>query len=868
MEFLEPRLEDKDTFDWALNLTSKDNLKRNAIAKTLMLPGGRKTKEPWLYAWQLLEQSWKGASQPDPYLPEAYLIEERLNGGERSADLISTIAEYIKPRLEVGTRNRFDKAPKKPKTYKDILYASITSNELDSLRSIRFENIHELDFLLDLATELEHALNEGFTIARKLGIKSSDGIWKFGGLSYAEIIEDKNTHGEADECHKGIAPTVKLLTATIKRIAELNVEEAKKLVHKFSSFGNEIYTRIWAALACKPELASGNSISNQLLSFDQLKFWDANSYPEIAVLRANRFKDFSEAEKLQILARIMKGTTSSYWRRDISKEKISAAKEYLKVKELFRIQLAGNELPDEISKWLTLHIKAHSHIQKMKDVTFEFQKRDFEDDAPEQEQLSDIEKLSGIELLEQLNTYLNKEPDNNGISYFQKARHWLDTGVNVTTVLNELSNHKSTKKHFPFLWKYLCRSLQNTINKNEISTILELIRKLHLSDLEFAMTELTDLLLTRYEEFKEDRKFLSVLLGILPMAVHVTNSKELNESGELIHSDTEILDYLNNPVGRLVSVFLRLVSDNSDAVKRLNIKDDLRGARDAFLRASGYSGVVAKYQFILQLPYFFITDEAWAKSNLITILSSSEEKPPAFWQALAQNNHFREVLQHIGKVIAEKVLDLTLSRNTRGALLSSLVLESLHSYNDKRIPEVPNITIQQVLRQVDDEIRVKGAQITSKFYKDMQIERPKFKPKSPETLFADSIKPFFENVWPKDRFLVTKGISAAFAKIPSNAGNSFSEAVKVISPFMIPFDCWSMADFGFFDIGNNDSKYDLINSSLKAESLLHLLDISIGKSEGSRFPHDLSKALAFIKRSSPKSASFLSYKRLAALTRT
>lgn len=77
----------------------------------------------------------------------------------------------------------------------------------------------------------------------------------------------------------------------------------------------------------------------------------------------------------------------------------------------------------------------------------------------------------------------------------------------------------------------------------------------------------------------------------------------------------------------------------------------------------------------------------------------------------------------------------------------------------------------------------------------------------------------------------------------------FAEAVGVIERFLVPFECWSLLDFGLY--GNDDSektRLAMIDTPAKARALLTLLDRSVGQAEGAVVPYDLGQALAHIKQ--------------------
>src|SRR5690606_28588391 len=115
--------------------------------------------------------------------------------------------------------------------------------------------------------------------------------------------------------------------------------------------------------------------------------------------------------------------------------------------------------------------------------------------------------------------------------------------------------------------------------------------------------------------------------------------------------------------------------------------------------------------------------------------------------------------------------------------------------------------------------------------------------------------------------LATRGVSAAFADLPAAADGAFTDAVRAILRFMVPFDCWSMHHFGFRGGVEGTPKLESVATPAKAEALLRLLDISIGASEGAVVPMDLAEGLDQIRLASANLAQDAAFRRLAAVAR-
>ena len=56
--FLDKRLAEPATINWALRLKPNQRIERTAIEELLIGLGGRVPEEPWATAWRLIEESW------------------------------------------------------------------------------------------------------------------------------------------------------------------------------------------------------------------------------------------------------------------------------------------------------------------------------------------------------------------------------------------------------------------------------------------------------------------------------------------------------------------------------------------------------------------------------------------------------------------------------------------------------------------------------------------------------------------------------------------------------------------------------------------------------------------------------------------
>ena len=181
--FLNGRLEERATVDWALRLKPNDTIKRLALLDLIDSPDGRKISEPWRSAWRLIEESWNNPTVEDHASTGVYDAQHRLRTGDRSGSLVTAIVELVAPRLKVEPFSdlhlHFRKPPKRPKKVEDLFSTGLTSGKIVDPGLLELGGLTDHSFLVSLALALDAAVVNGLDIARRIGW---DGSATFGSL--------------------------------------------------------------------------------------------------------------------------------------------------------------------------------------------------------------------------------------------------------------------------------------------------------------------------------------------------------------------------------------------------------------------------------------------------------------------------------------------------------------------------------------------------------------------------------------------------------------------------------------------------------------------------------------------------------------
>jgi hypothetical protein len=876
MAFLPERLSERRIVDWALRTKPHEFVKRIAVLQSLEFLDASQLKEPWRSAWRLIEESWD-EELPQSSGADAYRIQRRIVAGERSGRLISAIIAVVQPRLEVSARSE---TSKRPRRVEDLFHASLSSHKLVDLNVYRLDSIEEVDFLVMLGVALEGAVNHGVALGRRLGWEGDHKFWRLGQLYYAgyRVRNEDGYNRDVDEFHEGIAPSVKLLDAVVKRIGALEPAQARAFVSRWKQTPTPIHFRLWASLSQTVEITSAAELTETLPVLQDRQFWDIHAFPEIAELRALRFDEVAEDARNRMVARIKKGPPLAFWPRGSDGVRVKDARQYWAARELRRIEVAGSSLPGSASGWLAGHLDDFPELKNMDSIQFGFlESGKARWIGPEPD--NRFNDLLGEERLRTLEAAFASARNSWNDDPAERALDWIRSDDNASLILAELEAARDGGADYPntwnrFGWSHKAPNRDNEATPDHRQTcdrVLALLELLPTATIEPAIQGVTHWVSSWEHVVAQSPRLLAVWTKLWPIAMAATNETtdhadtvDLNQIvGSSPDDEPSDLDTLNTAVGRLVGVFLASCPTIHGDENPFETNNPLRVMRDLIIAAEGKSGLIGRHRLIEDLPYFLRADEEWSKRNLVAPLTANDAQSLALWRAIARRTQFTKVLEVVGHHFADRATDRRLGRETRGSLLSSLVLESLHAFRERRDPVIANAKVQQTLRTVDDEVRASAAQTVQRFLSWMAGDVTGQPPQSAEEGFRVAIGPFLKTVWPPERSLATRGVSAAFADLPAAAGRAFSEAAGAIEHF----DCWSMSDFGLAGEIDGVRRLSSIDTSEMAAALLRLLDLSIGAAEGSVVPMDLAEALDQIQSVAANLVQDPAFRRLATIAR-
>ena len=626
--FLEGRLAEPETVDWALRLRPDREIERTAIFELVSGPSAQRLREPYATAWRLILESWSYRTPEGSPASTLHQLRRRLLRGDRSGGLIAEIADLVAPRLESkplqGDPWSSDRRSGRQKKISDLLSTNLTSASLlfdfhNHRIDLGLDEISDAAFLHALASALTSAIDRGLYIARRIyGDNEDDWYANASPLRVYFVppeigVNDWDGPGgrvfEPDAATPGMGPAVKLLDAVLHRIARLDVGTARSILGRWRYSDMTIYRRLWAAAARDAKTVAAAEVGEFLTALDDSDFWNFPSLPELAELRAVRFRDFESDTQAAIASRLRKGLPRKYFPNNLDAGEIRTARRGFSAMELRRIEIAGGVLPALVRDWLLEAIDEFPGLQKM---TVD---RGFRDPwvrpnfGPRAPRKNPFDQLDGEARLRALENQLSRETS------ADHASDWLRQPGRAVLILRDLQAAASLVDRFPHVWDRFghlhswsvseSETDQQRDVRSEANRVLALMNRLSDATIEVAIHGICHWLYMWSEHVIGSELGRQVWLRAWPAAVKVTNAADPGDdrglsdptvrSGDKGRTPEEI-DAFHLPVGKLLWTFLELFRFTEE------IRDPFRNGslftqmRDRALAAPGRSGLIARCQ--------------------------------------------------------------------------------------------------------------------------------------------------------------------------------------------------------------------------------------------------------------------------------
>ncbi|RVP63947.1 hypothetical protein CN071_19020 [Sinorhizobium meliloti] len=856
------RLSDRSFLEWALTLRQDQIAERTAL-RDLVEYRGKEIAEPYLQAWQYLFEFWDGPSGDASQ--DRLLLKHELKTGGSPTEIISLIVAAVRPWIRVENGKKYEvfghKRAKEPKSIGDVFWVSMEGGKGITPEEIGLSQTEDRDFLFELAVALNAALLHGLNQAHRIGYIGGGAdptSWLVQRVYYVPPEQYPDGGGEPDRHKQGFAPTTKLLFAVVERLAQIDKKAALRIIASWDVDRWKLYKRLWAAAARDATLIEPSDVGEFLTILDDQEFWWTHAFPEIAELRAVRWSSLSLGFTKQLEQRILKGEPPARLRKRLGREEAKAAVTRLSMTELQRIKLAGGHLSGKAESWLQ---QAFSWISQapMTSATQDFPAgvRTIIDDRSGDPTFDDV---PSSRLIEELARQLS---DDGWDSKTQAASDYI--GRNPDLILDLLAG----KPHTPArakVWQafgYSFRpkdinALRETATAEDKALVPAALRacvviaRTDVRTLEEAASGLATWISTWDRLLNGEDDYIRAWLALWPHAVTQTN--KASKSDSRLRERT-----FSTPVGQLANGLMRSIpAFKPGALTRAPWSDVLVSLE----QATGEAKLQVRFQLMLFFEYLWVVDRAWTRKNLLTPLGEASGESMDLWQAFAETRHMpaRDVFVELGPKLIEVAAGNEMPAEVRGSLARRVIYSTINDKRDGREPAIPSHLTQQMLRIGGEEVRSSALRAMKNHLKDLGGN-----PQSaPAERFA-LIKELFESVWPKELTLSSPALSDALADFPAAAGPNFAEAANLVLPYLMPFECWSLYEYGVLD--RTDKQISRVDSPEDAAAFLSILDKTVGAEEGAIIPNGLDRALRHIVEKSPRLEKDTRYQRLLTLSR-
>lgn len=856
--FLEGRLSEKTTFDWAARLGSHQIAERNAL-RNLLNYREPQLEEPYRAAWFWVCEAWD-----EPVWPEDTQLEmaEALGHGVSPLIFVRHVVELVRPRLSCEPA-RAPRRKTRPTEVSRLVSLNLGAENLLSLQELHLDGVEDIAFLSLLADKLENELVYGLARAARIG---GSAVYLANWIERVYAVQLPEVNGgtsDPDAFRNGFAPLVKLLHEILAKLFVLDSDAARARVRGWRRYPEALFQRLWAAAAREPGLASAAEVSTFLRGLDTDRFWSLGHFPEIAELRARRFSELLPDDQAAIERRLLQTPPAALFLRRLGKAERDAARRSWVRRELRRIELDGGPASDAAQTWIANFTARGEAYTELTTVTSDI---DNAYNFPWRTELGVYEVDDIKVLLPTLEEDLG-ETRYGGKS--ETARAYLaDHADEILAALEGLEPGR-----YPAV---LTRLVQSEANRGRNAAagpdpvadiVLDALVRLPSAALADGVGDYAIWLDIWAKHFPADHRVWATWMRLWPSAVAVSNRSpailDSSFDGQRKERDDRLaMEALNSPAGHLVSALFSVLP-NLTVVPRPFQDDDLKAVRDMAFTAAGDVRLQVLHRFLSDLEYMRAADPEWAKVNLLDPLAQAEHQDLEIWDAIARRGLSPESLKIVGPKLVTVARGGSLPAKTRAGLARTVVFSVLRNLRDGNEPIIPLADAQQMLRLGGEPVRISAARALKAFLEAKGAD--------PHAQYTSAVGPFLSQVWPADQTLRSSPLSDVLAELPAASGAAFADAVASIAPLIVPFEPWSLHAFGFFarleGSHGSSSKAAPVMDKTTAPAWLDLLDRSIGRAEGSVYPRDLALALDAISAGDKALMNDPRFLRLVALVR-
>lgn len=861
--FLDGRLKERVVILWAANLAEAQVAEREAIDTLLFR--AKRLDEPYRTAWAAVIEHWKRPAAESEHDRHLLRLAEAPLGG----DQVKVIVDAVRPFLTVEDPDRYAAFYRRKKRrgapqIGDLIDIGISSGDIFTPTDLGLAKVDDTVFLVELAKSLDAALFVGLALAERF---SSTGGRQFTSFRVRRVyfVEPNGENGEndPDRHSQGFAPCTKLLYAVVARLAEMAPDIASGLAASWRTNDMPLYRRLWAAWARNGRNVSSDEVFAFLEGLTDDEFWDRNHRPELAELRAVRWSSLAPVQRSAIEKRLKKGPSAKSISTRLDKAERAEQKKRRSLVEFRRIEAAGGVLSIAVKTWVEQTAGAMAEPPPiLETVTGDFVRGPYVVSEPLPDG-ADFGELPTAERASALFDALLRDDGFDGDAH-GAARY---IGNHPEAALPLIDRAEGNPDRLRAVWKavgYYVRPADLNVSRDEAGE--EIVRSLPVAEAILARIVGLDVDTARgviepltYWMDSWDRllgksaDFLPAIRALWPLAAAAVNESD---------SDATLRDAVySSPVGQLMTALVHALPPRADPV--IFAAAPWNEVLGELAAVDGEARRQMRYRLLGLSGYFHHADPAWAAANLFVPLRDAKGEDIALWGGFAEAGIPRpEVFDILGASLVDAVGDAAVDESDRRALADMAVWSDIHArVSGADVVPLSAASVQQMLRVGGPEVRAAAASsmedfLSGRLQGKVDVDRA-----------FEIFRSTFAAVWPKERTLNAALVSKELAGLPATAPGRYAEAAEIVMPYLVPFDCWSLHDYGVYEGPFGEKVIGKVESKDDAKAFLAVLDATVGESDQAVIPRGLDRALTYVAHKDARLENDRRFQRLLTLSR-
>jgi hypothetical protein len=638
------------------------------------------------------------------------------------------------------------------------------------------EGTHVLEDALGLARELGW-MDEGRDLANSLVSRVAD---------EPPLGAVQRDEGDPDGFNDSFAPLVRLLTAAFDALENNDSSAASRMVTLWQDQEAALFLRIRAHACSKASVCDGGDVGQFLESLPAPTFWQWGRFPEIASLRALRWRDIPEPERARLLEQLLTGPDADIFASDDDKSEEIAL--YSRDYELARVHDNNEDVPEAITRVVTERRDRDPQFPAHVPAIAPGRPRPRVGWIPE----GDATVFVGIaedNLIEALvQSVRNRRPGDadNAKAYARR---------NQPTLVGVLERRIDTGEDIETAWRLLLAHPEDKPEEAEparlvAERIADLALRIDLGLLDRLADCLSYWLYVTGNNFEHFAGAVPLWERLIPLAIHRANVATTANGADLS------IEALNTPLGHLISFFLENCPEIPANGERPSLPEPFASTLKTL---EGHSRAIMANRMVTALNYFWRADKAWVESLVLGPMTSQPNEAVGLWEAFAK--YAKELPDpdlwtKLEKPLLLRIVEGRLSKEALGLLAQIVIAAWARSKQLRSAESVDAPAFRGALAIAPEHVRAAAAWQFSLFFGRREEDS------QPNTSYDDPWarlgEAFFDEVWPMEPAAQSAESAKVFARLPVRVGpQHFPDAVRTVLPYLRPFEIWAVElEFG------------------------------------------------------------------------